>query len=553
MPAPSRAVLRAGAVLAVLLLTPSAGPAPAAQAAASPPPAATPPPAAELPCAAPLQAVRPGSSDPEALLTAASCLRKAEAAGGQASPAEDSARARLKALAPASPAWYAAQLARLRGSRELSRLQDMAWLAALKDPAGPEVWREIAESQTLAGDPFRAAWALLKQAERDSAQGGYLQYQLENLVRNLADPPAPAFLDSLSARWRHTRGVTAEILENLCWGVRHVPAAYRHTLAWIALRHPGPGMVLDRAGRYQTAGWPDFADGVLLTANWRAWPNPWKPMARALFLRARHQQEDWKAVADEAAAAPKGSLSEEEDWLAASAALRLGRPQDALARLDRFESPDGSPWGFRAHLLKARAFLAQGRLPEAARLLDALKRSPQRREGAGPILFWQGWLALQQRRDAAAESLFVLASAYTGGEESQRALEFRYWMLLDSGAARIEFLRGVSESPLADEGRLQALDRVPAGSPLWPHARLEKAQILLGNGQRDSARAVLDHAGKHSQDRLQALKARALAAWLLEKAPGGRAEALARFEDLLVEYQQGVIPEFSRGRIRALK
>lgn len=544
MAAPGRARLRAGVVASFwIALLPAAG----APASARTPAVDT------LPCAAQIQAIQPGSTVPDAFLAAESCLRQAESGSDTLSMGADSARARLKALLPAAPAWYVSHLERLRARRDMARLQGMARLAVLRDPDGPEVWREVAESQTLAGDPFQAAWALLKQAERDSAQGGYIQYQLENLLRNLADQPVPDFLDSLSGRWRHARGVTAEMLESLCWTGRNVPAAYRHALAWLALRNPGPGTVLERAGRYQAAGWPDYADGILAKAAWRAWPHPWKPAARALFLRARHQQEDWEAVAAEAAAAPRGSLTEEEDYFAASALLRLGRPQDALGRLDRFEARGESEWGFRAQLLKSRAQLAQGRLPEAARLLEALKRSPLRREGTGPILFWQGWLALQQRRDAAAESLFVLASAYTGGEESQRALEFRYWMLLDSGAARVEFLRGVAESPLAPGERMQALDRVPAASPLWPQARIEKAQILLGMGQKDSARSVLDHAGRHAQDRLQALKAEALAAWLQEKSPGGRAAALARFENLLIEYQQGVVPEFSRGRIRALK
>jgi hypothetical protein len=52
---------------------------------------------------------------------------------------------------------------------------------------------------------------------------------------------------------------------------------------------------------------------------------------------------------------------------------------------------------------------------------------------------------------------------------------------------------------------------------------------------------------------LAGYEAEARAAFLEEKLPGGRQAALARYEDLLIKYQRGVIPEFSRGRIRALR
>jgi hypothetical protein len=97
------------------------------------------------------------------------------------------------------------------------------------------------------------------------------------------------------------------------------------------------------------------------------------------------------------------------------------------------------------------------------------------------------------------------------------------------------------------------LDRVARESPLWPFAQLEKAQIHLQNGDPDSAEAVFDSVSKQSPDKLAGFQAEAKAAFTAEKFPGGRQAALARYEDLLIKYQQGVIPEFSRGRIKALK
>jgi hypothetical protein len=556
------AYLPAWAILSVLLAAvPPKAPASALAAA----PVAAPGPVAQTqpvgpsgPCAEILRSLRAGSTDPEPYLVAASCLRKSG----------DADSAVLKRLLPASEPWYYAQLERLGARRDLKRLQDMAWLTALREPTEPETWRRIAESHVLAGDAYQAAWAQLKQAERDSTQGNYIQYQIESSFRSQAEPPASVFLDSLTRHFPHVRAVTAEILENLCWQNKLPTSALRNTERWIALAKPGPGPVLDRAGRYHHAGWPDHADAILNRSGWRTFSQPYRNLARGLFIRVSFQLEDWAAIAAEAEKVPKGGLTEEEEHHLAAAFLRLGRPQESLDRLARFENAGAtpgeaqgasgdaqgaSPWSYRARLLKARALLALGRIPEASRTLADLKSSPRRREGTGPILFWQGWIALQQERPAVAESLLVLASAYTGSEESQRALEYRYWILLDSAAPRREFFRGLAESPLPAAERLRSLDRVPGNSPLWPQARIEKAQILVSQGLGDSARAVLDEAARLSKDRVTGRRAEALAAFLQEKTPGGRPAALARYEDLLLEYQQGVVPEFSRGRIRALK
>ena len=153
-----------------------------------------------------------------------------------------------------------------------------------------------------------------------------------------------------------------------------------------------------------------------------------------------------------------------------------------------------------------------------------------------------------------SDSLLVLASAYTGGEEAQRALDYRFFLLADtSAAARAPFFRGLPEAPRSSAERAKSLDLVPAGSAFWPFAQLEKAQIHLQSGEPDSAEAVFGRVAKKSPSRLAGFEAEARAAFILEKLPGGRQAALARYEDLLIKYQQGVIPEFSRGRIKALR
>src|SRR5690606_7784738 len=115
------------------------------------------------------------------------------------------------------------------------------------------------------------------------------------------------------------------------------------------------------------------------------------------------------------------------------------------------------------------------------------------------------------------------------------------------------FFRGLSESPRGNPERRRALDRVPEKSGLWPFAQLEKAQMYVKTGHTDSAAAVFDTVSKRSPDRPAAFHAEAKAAFMAEKMPGGRQAALARYGDLLIKYQQGVIPEFSRERIKALE
>ncbi|MDB5102837.1 MAG: hypothetical protein JWP91_526 [Fibrobacteres bacterium] len=533
-----------------------------------------------------------GMTDPTAYLSVAACLRRQDSLGaastggpqagrGARSPMERGLRSRnglssapadsvLRAKLPSDKLWFMTQLERLRVRRDVPKALDMAYLTEAKGLADAEVYRELAAVYLIVPDPYRAGLALLRQCELDSLQGGYIQYQMENLLHNSGSESTPAeLLDSLTEGYPHRSYRTAEVLEGLAWGNRDYPAAYRNLLAMMSLKDPGPSLVLERVNRLSGLGYFDFAGALLDKLAWRTLPAPWLTVARTLYLQIRNQLQDWPAIIAEASrSSGKGPadavpgvtggvryppFNDEEDFLIGGAYLNMGSPGEALARAKRLEAKSEPPWGFRGRLLKARAQLALGKPKEAAQTLDALKKDPKRQEGTGPILFWQGCLALDQGRFAAAESLMVIASAYTGAEESQRALEYRFFMLLDTGTARPHFFRGLPESPHGRPERRQSLDRVGQESGLWPFAQLEKAQIHLQNGDPDSAEAVFDAVSKRSPDRLAGFQAEAKAAFTAEKLPGGRQAALARYEDLLIKYQQGVVPEFSRGRIKALK
>ena len=546
---------------------------------------------AKDPCREILESLPTGQTDPAPYLAAASCLRRQDSQAAQNGvpgaqfPLErglrsESGRSRrasdslLHARLPEKKDWFMTHLERFRVQRDIAKAQDMAYLTEAKALPDPEVYRELAAVYLVVPDPYRTGLALLRQAELDSLQGGYLQYQLENLLHTNGSEITPeALLDSLTAGYPHRTARTAELMEVVSWSNRNYATAYRHLLAMMALKPPSAPNVLERVNRFQSLGYFDYAAAILDKLAWRRLPAPSLALARTLHLQIRHQLQDWPGIVAEAAVAegtgeppPAGQpggpvtkgvryppFNDEESYIIGNAHLKLGRPVEALARAGRLEEKGGPPWGFRGRLLKAQAQLAMGRPKEAEQTLTSLKRDPKRQEGTGPILFWQGCLALDQGRFPAAESLMVLASAYTGAEEAQRALEYRFFLLLDTGSARPHFFRGMPESPHSPAERAKSLDRVVDPSGLWAFAQLEKAQIHLQNGFPDSAEAVFDRVSKRSPDRLAAFQAEAKAAFTVEKLPGGRQAALARYEDLLIKYQQGVIPEFSRGRIRALK
>jgi hypothetical protein len=526
-----------------------------------------------------LTALPAGRLEPAPYLAAAACLRRQDSLSarpgdaGAHSPLERILRAAsrrsaasadslLKARLPEGKNWFLTNLERARVRREIPQMLDMAYLTEAKGLSDADVYRELSALYLAVPDTYHSGLALLYQAELDSVQGGYIQYQLENLAHYAgSDIPAADLIDSLTNGYAHRNARTAELLENLAWSNRNYPAAYLNLMAIMNLKPPSPSFALERVNRFQSLGYFDYAAAILDKLAWRKLPQPWLSLARTLYLQIRSALQDWPAVAAEAAgteAAVTGMVrpapfNDEETFLIGNALLRLGKPEAALARGKRLEEKGEAPWGFRGKLLEAQALMALGKPQEAGRTLDALKRDPKRREGTGPILFWQACLALDQERYVSAESLLVLASAYTGVEEAQRALEYRFFLMADTGKSRPDFFRGLPESPHGLAERRQSLDKVEAGSGLWPFAQLEKAQILLQNGHPDSAEAVFDAVSKRSPDRLAGFQAEAKAAFTAEKLPGGRQAALARYEDLLIKYQQGVIPEFSRGRIKALR
>jgi tetratricopeptide (TPR) repeat protein len=502
------------------------------------------------------------SKEPMAYLLAAQCLIQSDSIRGASScsmkvhpnPADSVLKARL----PGEQNWYLRYLERFRQKREIASALQMSYLAALKFPQEPTIFRQLAEVYQMVPDPYRAGLALLRYAELDSTQKNLIQYQLENLIRTAATEKTPIqFLDSLASEFKSISNTPFEVLETLSWGNQNYPGAYKNFLTLLSLGNTEPEAALDRVNRFQSLGYFDYGSAVLEKISWRSLPEPWQSRAWTLFMQIRFQLKDWPAIVtefDRKVRVNMGIDSPEQNFILATALLKTGFPAKALERLKTLDEPSTPPrWNYRGRILKAQVYLSLGKSKEASETLRALKRDPHRQEGTGPILFWQGCLAIAEKRFASAESLMVLASAYTGTEEAQKALEYRFYLIQDTSLHRSFFFNGLAESPYSTTDRLLSLEKIPAKSSLWPFAQLEKAQILVQIGQLERAEAVLENAARQSPDRLAGLQAEAKAAFLQEKLPGGKQAALARYEDLLIKYQQGVIPEFSRERIKALK
>ncbi len=513
---------------------------------------------AATPCGDLLAALHPSTNaDPAPWLAAARCLRQRDSATGNTFADDSLLRSRL----PESKAWYLTHLERLRLQGDAEHAADMAYLTERRAPADPDLERELAEVYPILPDLFHAALALLRAADLDTEQTASTASQIDNLLRlSASDAPVSLILDSLARTFRPQHRRPEEILEALCWNHRDYPCAFASATQSMRIRKTESTRAdiahdLDRADRFHSAGYFDYAASILETAGWRTQPPPWRTRMRGLFIQIRYQMQDWPAIAEESGESPwdrHPDVTPPELFAAASAQLKIGNPSAAARIAARVEEgPDGA-WAYRAKLLRAQALLALGRSDEAADLLSQMKKDPDRTEATGPILFWQGCLAIEREKYPAAESLFVLASAYTGSEESQRALEYRFFLVADTTGRRF-FFPGLQESPRSAQDRLLRLAEVPAASGLWVFAGIEKAQIRLTLHQTDSALAEFERVAGSAGDKQTAMLANAKAAFLKEKLPGGKQAALATYEGLLINYQRGVIPEFSRGRIRALQ
>jgi hypothetical protein len=233
------------------------------------------------------------------------------------------------------------------------------------------------------------------------------------------------------------------------------------------------------------------------------------------------------------------------------AALDRGFPSEADSLFAEVgKTPGGGAPRHRREIARARLAAARGDWRGADKRLDAWKRDAARGEGSGEILFWQGWSALHQGKKPEADSLFVLASAYTASRGAQDALEYRFAALLEKPPVLLDYLRGLPESPLPDSMRLAALERVPKGSRLHPYAQWQLALLLEVLNDTLRSREVLTPLAGN----LATLPGRKAAARLnYWRESSSRDSAATGYEGLLMKQQQGVSSEFARKRLQNLR
>ncbi len=463
-------------------------------------------------------------------------------------------RNHLKKSLPADARWYRERLTRFRAQRETPQALALARLAEIKNLGDGFLERELAQVY-LHDSRFTAAGrAFLRQLAAQPDQAVPVQYQLDQLIRQAsAWIPPEVLIDSLNDFFPSGPPVIHNALEILAWSSNHLPAAFenfrkrlqRDSLPW--------DEVETTLERFRHAGYLDYAVRLLESIDWNELTAKERKQALLAFHRLYFELKDYKSLLAHPSASQASAFSVEQQYILAHAHILEGDPNRAMPLLDKVEAAGEAPWKHRARLLRARALLRAEKPDQAMRLLEKEKASDLREESSGPLLFWQGIAALYQNRYPAADSLFILASAYTGGYEAQRALELRNWLMLDtSTVVRQAFFQGLEEGPLTVEKRLASLESVPSGSSLFPHATMERALRLLELERPDAALELLERLSRKGSNPL-AVKAGALAAFVLEARLQAADKAVVKYRSLLLEYQQGVFPEFSRRRMRSLQ
>jgi hypothetical protein len=247
------------------------------------------------------------------------------------------------------------------------------------------------------------------------------------------------------------------------------------------------------------------------------------------------------------AAALSAGAAEKPSWSHVEAALEAGNIHAAESLFTMAEgAPPGTGFRHRREILMARLAASRGDWKGAESRLRAWKSNPSRLEGSGEVLFWLGWAALHQARITDADSLFVLASAYSGEDRAQEALEYRFAALLENSPSLQDYLRGLPESPLPEALRRASLERVPESSRLHPHALWQLAMMQEGRGSPLAAREILHKLARDATS-LPGRRAIAYLGFLAEDSSS--ASALAAYEGLLLKHQNGVVPEFARKRM----
>ena len=307
---------------------------------------------------------------------------------------------------------------------------------------------------------------------------------------------------------------------------------------------------LDRAFLLLNGGKNDSAVATVQKIEIANLSNVFATRIAKLTLAGLHSQPGYHAWFDLAGKLPSGVWSPQEKIWILEQALNAGY-LPPVNRLFADFSPDKSNLIHRWEILQARLDGFQGHWNEAGLRLAHWKANPVRREGSGEVLFWQGWVAFNLGQRADADTLFLLSSAYADEGASEKALEYRFALQLDSGENLKAYLRGLPESPLASSARLISLQRVATSSPLHPFALWAMAMVCSQSGKKLEELSILEQL---SRDLSTTPARQALIRLVRSRYEQGRPDsAMASYEHLLLQYQQGVPSEFAKSRVQVLR
>ncbi len=317
-----------------------------------------------------------------------------------------------------------------------------------------------------------------------------------------------------------------------------------------AIEKDSAAIRIDLAFRLLNSGKTDSAELQARTLEPAAFPAALKSHASRLALAGlrmnpgSHAWLDWTAKFD-----PKTWNPQERLWIL-DQALDAGYVQPFPPLFEIFSAPNPilrHQW----EILQARREGLQQRWKEVDAQLANWKNNPDRKTGSGEILFWQAWANFYQGHQAEAETLLVLSSAYTEESASQQALEYRFTLQLDTGENLKAYFLGLPESPFSSSARLNSLQKIPVSSPLHPYALLEMTRLYRQSGKKIEEVAALKELSRD----LSTLPARRALIRLarLRFEPANPDSAMAAYENLLLQYQQGVPSEFAKSRVQSFR
>jgi hypothetical protein len=441
---------------------------------------------------------------------------------------------------------------------------DLAYLAEIRFRDSPEIRHELNELYRLSSKFYLVGISYLHWLRLDNNNFNSAKHKLDNLFRTAKIEMTPkVLLDTLINTFSPHSSSTLSLLEQLSCKYKNYEGALAAYLGKVKLDSVKWQDTETLLKNFMAAGYYDYANLLLTESVWKKSPPSVYKIGQTYFLKINFHLKNWEVIIGEYKSIKKWKrASWENQFYCAAAFTRHKHNNSDSAQLFRTISREvcdnlikqaPSPWNYKAVFIQTQNLIADKQYSQARELLKREKTRDLRMEGTGSILFWSAVVSIFEKKFRSADSLLMLAASYTEEEFTQRALELRHWLITDSSYAnRTLFFNGLEESPFTNNMKMTSLAKIPQTSPLWPYGQLETVRIYRQTGRIDSALIVLKRIQQGGYDQRIQLQAKALATFLKEER-AAISKSLAIYDEILLKYQQGVVSEFLRERIRHLK